>query len=160
MEAENRARGLFRRDVLRHVIDIRDKYLVPGETQDMALMFVPSESLFGRLHAEFEDIVQKAHRARVIIVSPSLLVPAIQVVRSLHRDQRIEEAAHLIRAEVGHMLDDVARLRERVAKLATHHDQTRRDLNEILASTDKLARRGERIEELDLDEPAPRAARG
>ena len=156
MEAENRARGLFRRDMLRHIVDVRDKYLVPGETQDMALLFVPSESLFGRLHAEFEDLVQKAHRARVIIVSPSLLVLAIQVVRSLHRDQRIEEAAHQIRAEVGHLLDDVARLKERVQRLATHHDQSRRDLDQILVSADKLARRGERIEELDLDEPPAR----
>jgi DNA recombination protein RmuC len=115
-------------------------------------MFVPSESLFARLHEEFEDLVQKAHRARVIIVSPSLLVLAIQVVRSLHRDQRIEEAAHLIQAEVGHMIDDLARLRDRVAKLATHHDQTRRDLDQILTSTDKLVRRGERISEMDLEE--------
>jgi DNA recombination protein RmuC len=152
LEMENRARGLFRRDCLGHIIDIRDKYLVPGETQDMALMFVPSESLFARLHEEFEDLVQKAHRARVIIVSPSLLLLAIQVVRSLHRDQRIEEAAHLIRAEVGAMIDDLARLRDRVAKLATHHDQARRDLDQILTSTDKLVRRGERIGEMDLEE--------
>jgi DNA recombination protein RmuC len=154
LEAENRARNLFRRDCLGHVIDIRDKYLVPGETQDMALMFVPSESIFARLHEEFEDLVQKAHRARVIIVSPSLLVLAIQVVRSLHRDHRVEEAAHLIRAEVGHMIDDLARLRDRVAKLATHHDQARRDLDQILTSTDKLVRRGERINEMDLEEDA------
>lgn len=152
LEEENRARGLFRRDFLTHIIDIRDKYLVPGETQDLALMFVPSESLFARLHEGFEDLVQKAHRARVIIVSPSLLVLAIQVVRSLHRDQRIEEAAREIRTEVGHMIDDLARLRDRVSKLATHHDQARRDLEQILTSTDKLVRRGERISEIDLEE--------
>jgi len=154
LEEENRARGLFRRDLVGHVMDIRDKYLIPGETQDMALMFVPSESLFARIHDEFADIVQKAHRARVIIVSPSLLVLAIQVVRSLHRDQRIEEAAHLIRTEVGHMIDDLARLRDRVGKLATHHDQARRDLDQILTSTDKLVRRGERIGEMDLEADA------
>ncbi|MFX5987708.1 DNA recombination protein RmuC, partial [Acinetobacter baumannii] len=71
---------------MKHVVDIRDKYLISGETQDMALMFVPSESLFARLHEEFDDVVQKAHRARVIIVSPSLFVVAIQLVRSLNRD--------------------------------------------------------------------------
>jgi len=88
MEAENRARGLFRRDCLKHVIDIRDKYLLAAETQDTALMFVPSESLFARLHEEFDDLVQKAHRARVIIVSPSLLVLAIQIVRSTKNPAR------------------------------------------------------------------------
>jgi DNA recombination protein RmuC len=150
MEAENRARALFRRDCLRHVIDIRDKYLLAAETQDTALMFVPSESLFARLYEEFDDIVQKAHRARVIIVSPSLLVLAIQIVRSLNRDQRITEAAHLIQAEVAQMSDDLARLRERVLKLANHHDQARRDLDQILTTTDKLVRRGERMSEMDL----------
>jgi DNA recombination protein RmuC len=29
---------------MKHVTDIADKYLIPGETQDTALMFVPSES--------------------------------------------------------------------------------------------------------------------
>jgi DNA recombination protein RmuC len=159
-EAEARARGLFRRDCLRHVIDIRDKYLIPGETQDLALMFVPSESLFARLHEEFDDVVQRAHRARVIIVSPSLLVLAVQLVRSLNRDRRVEEAAHLIKLEVGNMIEDLCRLRERVGKLASHHDQARRDLELIVTSTDKLVRRGERISDMELDSDAPERARG
>lgn len=150
-EAETRARTLLRRDCLKHVVDIRDKYLIPGETQDMALMFVPSESLFARLHEEFDDVVQKAHRARIIIVSPSLFVVAIQLVRSLNRDRRVEEAAHLIQAEVGNMLEDLDRLRDRVAKLQSHHDQARRDLDLIVTSTDKLIRRGEKIAEMDVD---------
>ena len=153
-EAEEKHAGqLFRRDVIRHVLDIRDKYLVAGETQDTAFMFVPSETIFADLNERFADIVQKAHRARVVIVSPALLVLSIQVVQALLRDQRMREQAHVIQAEVGLLLDDVGRLAERVAKLDTHFSQTTKDLGEIAVSADKIVKRGRRIETVDLDPP-------
>ena len=40
---QREAQGRVRRDVARHVEDIAAKYFVPGETQDTAMMFVPSE---------------------------------------------------------------------------------------------------------------------
>lgn len=152
-EARDRAALALRRDVGRHVADIAGKYLVPGETQDIAFLFVPSESLFADLHEHFDDVVQRAHRARVVIVSPSLLTLAIQVVRSISRDQRMREQAHVIQAEVGHLLDDVERLGERVAKVQAHFSQTARDLDQIAISTDKVKRRADRIESLDLGAP-------
>jgi DNA recombination protein RmuC len=149
-EARDRAAQAFRRDVLRHVADIAAKYLVPGETQDVAFLFVPSESIFADLHEHFDDVIQKAHRARVVVVSPSLLTLAIQVVRSITRDQRMREQAHVIQAEVAALLDDVARLSERVAKLQSHFGQAARDLDQIATSADKVERRAARIESLDL----------
>lgn len=152
-EARKQAALRFRRDMLRHVIDIRDKYLVPGETQDTAFLFVPSESIFADLHERFDDVVQKAQRARVVIVSPSLLVLSIQVVQGLLRDQRMREQADLIQSEVVHLLDDLDRLHDRVMKLQAHHAQVGRDLEQIATTSDKLRRRGDRIENLDLDRP-------
>jgi DNA recombination protein RmuC len=149
-EAERQAGAAFRKDVLRHVEDIRSKYLIPGETQDMALMFVPSESVFATLCESFPDIVQKAHRARVVIVSPSLLVLSIQVVQSVLRDWRMREQAHLIRAEVGHLLDDVARIHDRVIKLQMHYSQTGKDLGDIVATSEKLTRRATRLGSVDF----------
>jgi DNA recombination protein RmuC len=160
-EVRDRAAQGFRRDVMRHVGDIADKYLLPGETQDVAFLFVPSESIFADLHEHFDDVVQRAHRARVVIVSPSLLTLAIQVVRSITRDQRMREQAHVIQAEVAHLLDDVARLSERVAKLQTHFGQAARDLDQIAVSADKVERRAVRIESLDLGAAAlPASTRG
>jgi DNA recombination protein RmuC len=161
-EVRDRAAQNFRRDIARHVADIAGKYLLPGETQDIAFLFVPSESIFADLHEHFDDVVQRAHRARVVIVSPSLLTLAIQVVRSITRDQRMREQAHVIQAEVTHLLDDVGRLTERVAKLQAHFGQTARDLDQIAISADKVERRAARIESLDLGAtplPAPAAAR-
>src|SRR6266545_3158193 len=90
---------------LRH--DIAEKYLVPGETQDTALMFVPSESVYAELHDGFDDIVQKAYRARVVLVSPALLMLAIQVIQQIQKDARMREAADQIHAEVDHLMDDL-----------------------------------------------------
>ena len=77
-------------------------------------MFVPSESVYAELHEGFDDIVQKAFRAKVVIVSPSLLMLAIHVVQQIQRDARMREAAGRIRTEVGRLMKDVRLLGERV----------------------------------------------
>ena len=105
----------MRADVGKHVKDIAERYLLPGETQDVALMFVPSESIYADLVEHFDDVVQKAHRARVVIVSPSLMMMAIQVAQAMLRDAAHARQAHAIQAEVGKLLDDARRLAERVA---------------------------------------------
>ena len=141
---------------MKHVTDIAEKYLIPGETQDMALMFVPSESVYAELHDGFDDIVQKAYRAQVMMVSPSLLMLAIQVIQQIQKDAQMREAADLIRTEVGHMMKDVELLGERVRKLQTHFGQANEDIGNIMTSADKIEKRGARIEELEFDEVAGR----
>ena len=101
-EERKQAAARLRQDLGRHVGTIADKYLIPGETQDLALMFVPSESIYADLHDGFEDIVQKAFRSKVVIVSPSLLMLAIQVVQQIQRDARMREAADQIHAAVSY----------------------------------------------------------
>jgi len=78
-DARKSAMARVRADVGKHVKDIAERYLLPGETQDIALMFVPSESIYSDLVEHFDDVVQRAHRARVVILSPSLMMMAIQV---------------------------------------------------------------------------------
>ena len=151
-EARNRAAAKVRNDMLVHVKDIAEKYLIPGETQDIALLFVPAESIYADLAEHFDDVVQKAHRARVVIVSPSLLTLAIQVMQALVRDARIREEARVIQIEVQKLLEDVERLDSRVAKLDAHFRQAQEDVSQIRVSADKIVKRGERIETLDFDE--------
>ena len=81
-----------KQDITKHVADIAGKYLIPGETQDIALMFIPSESVYADLHERFDDIVQRAQRARVMIVSPTLMVMAIQVIKQVRKDAEILKA--------------------------------------------------------------------
>ncbi len=148
----------FRRDIEVHIKDISEKYLLPGETQDTAFMFVPSESIFADIHEKFESLVQKAHRARVVIVSPSLLMLSIQVVQALLKDARMREQAHLIRDEVMKLMKDLSLLDERVGKLASHFGQAGKDIEQIQISTRKLSKRGSSIEALEFDNGSPDAA--
>jgi len=149
----------LRTDVMRHVADIAEKYLIPGETQDTALMFVPSESVYAEIHDGFDDVIQKAYRMRIVLVSPSLLMLAIQVMQQILKDARMRDAADQIRTEVLNLSDDLARLRERVTKLQSHFSQASDDVRQILISADKIERRAARIEELDFaDAEAPAAA--
>ncbi|WP_420963684.1 DNA recombination protein RmuC [Brucella sp. IR073] len=152
-EAKKIAIAQFRRDVEVHIRDIAAKYLITGETQDTAFLFVPSESIFAEIHENFEGLVQKAHRARIVIVSPSLLMLSIQVIQAVLKDTRMREQAHLIQGEVIRLMEDVARLDERVRKLQAHFLQANKDIDDILVSSGKVTRRGERIEALELGEP-------
>jgi DNA recombination protein RmuC len=152
----------LRNDVMKHVSDIAEKYLIAGETQDSALMFVPSESVYAEIHDGFDDVIQKAYRARVVLVSPSLLMLAIQVMQQIMKDARLRDAADQIRNEVMHLGDDLSRLRERVLKLQKHFGDVNEDIRQVLISADKIEKRAGRIEELDFskaDAPAeaPRA---
>src|SRR3984885_12606530 len=140
----------LRADVMKHVSDIAEKYLIAGETQDTALMFVPSESVYAEIHDRFDDVVQKAYRARVVLVSPSLLMLAIQVMQQILKDARMRDAADQIRTEVLNLGDDLGRLRERVLKLQKHFSDANEDVRQILISADKIEKRAGRIEELDF----------
>lgn len=154
-EAKKQASARVRADVGQHVKDIAERYFLPGETQDMALLFVPSESIYADLHEHFDDVIQKAHRARVMIVSPSLLALAIQLMQSLVRDARMREEARVIQSEVGKLLDDVRRLGERVDKLDNHFRQAQDDVTQIKTSAGKVTGRAEKIGALEFDDARP-----
>jgi DNA recombination protein RmuC len=149
-----------RADVAKHIGDIAEKYLLPGETQDIAFMFVPSEAIYAELHESFDDLVQRAYRARVFIVSPTLLMLAIQIVQQIRRDARMREAADLIREEVLKLLDDVGRLSDRVRKLQSHFNQSNEDVRQAIISIEKIEKRGEHIKEVEFTPQtgAPEAA--
>jgi DNA recombination protein RmuC len=142
----------LRTDIGKHVGDIAAKYLIPGETQELAFMFVPSESVYAELHDDFDDIVQKAFRAKVVIVSPTLLMLAIHVVQQIQKDARMKEAAGQIQAEVGRLIDDVERMHDRVLKLQQHFGQASEDVRQIVISAEKAEKRGARIKEVEFED--------
>jgi DNA recombination protein RmuC len=146
----------LRQHLGKHIADIAEKYLIAGETQDVAFMFIPSESLFAELYDGFDDVLQKGYRAGVIIVSPSLLMLAIQVVQQIRKDARMREAADKILQEVGLLIGDVQRLKERVDNLDKHFGQANKDIELIVTSAEKILSRGEKIHGVEFgDEAAP-----
>ena len=139
-------------DVQKHVRDIAEKYIVPGETADWALMFLPSEAVYAEIQANFPEVVEDAHRRRVAIVSPTSLWATLNTVRAVLKDARMREQAGLIQKEVEIMLEDVARLDIRVGYLQKHFDQVSEDVKGVRISTEKVMKRGEKIKDAALDD--------
>lgn len=147
----------LRQNLGKHIDDISGKYLIKGETQDVAFMFIPSESMFAELYDAFDDVLQKGYRAGVIIVSPSLLMLAIQVVQQIQKDARMREAADKILKEVGLMIEDVQRLKDRVENLDKHFGTVNKDIEQIVTSAEKILSRGEKIKDVEFGEDPPTA---
>ncbi len=148
LEAERQ----LRRDVLYHVKDIAAKYLISGETHETAVMFVPSESVYADLHENFEDVIQKAHRHRVIIASPNVLMMLVQTMQALFKDARMREQASLIQKEVVMLLEDVSRFQDRLDKLQNHFRMANDDVDKLVISSAKINKRGQTIEQMDFAE--------
>jgi DNA recombination protein RmuC len=152
-EEKKVAQARVKSDVGRHVGDIAEKYLIPGEVQTPAIMFVPSEAIYADLHAEFEELIRRAHRAQVMVASPNILMLAINTIQTVMKDARMREQADLIKQEVGALLNDVRLLSDRVLKLQSHFNQADADIKNILISTGKITGRAERIEKAELAPP-------
>ncbi len=150
--ATKTAERAFRTSTLKHVQDIQARYIVPGETAESALMFLPSEAVYAELHANFPDIVQESYRARVWIVSPTTLMATLNTVRAVLKDAQMREQAHVIQKEVGMLLQDVGRLQNRVEDLKKHFRGAQQDIDKIDTSTSKIATRSERIETLQIEQ--------
>ena len=124
--ARKTAETRLKSDVLKHVKDIAEKYLVSGETHETAIMFVPSESIYAELNEKFEDVVQKAHRLRIILASPNVLMLLVQTMQAIVKDAAMREQAHVIQGEVVKLLEDVTRMKDRVGDLKRHFELARR----------------------------------
>jgi DNA recombination protein RmuC len=151
-EEKKEAAKRVRIDVGRHVDAMAERYFIAGETQDTAILFVPSEAIYADLCEHFTDLVQKAHRARIVICAPNMLMLAVQTMQAILKDVQMREQAHLIQREVAKLMDDMGRFRERVLDLQRHFGQANQDVEKILTSSEKIAQRGLKIENLEFDE--------
>lgn len=140
----------FKASVLKHIKDISEKYIIPGETAESALMFMPSESVYAELHANFVDVVEASYRAKVWIVSPTTLMATLNTVRAVLKDARMQEQAGVIQKEVGMLIEDIDRIDERIENLSKHFDMASKDIGEIKVSSGKISKRIEKIEDIEL----------
>lgn len=147
------ARRQFKSDVRKHVDDIAAKYIVEGETSDGAVMFLPAEAVFAEIHAYHPELVGHAQRKRVWLTSPTTLMAVLNTVRAVIRDSETRRMAHVIKDELSKLAKDFARFDERMKKLATHIELASKDVSEVRISSDKISRRFQQIERVELDHP-------
>jgi DNA recombination protein RmuC len=157
-EEKKEASKRVRIDVTKHIEAMAERYFLPGETQDTAILFVPSESIYADLAEHFDDVVQKAHRARIMICAPNMLMLAVQTMQAILKDVKMREQAHLIQREVVKLVEDIGRLQERTLDLQRHFGQANADIEKILTSSERINSRGRRIETLDWESETAVAA--
>jgi DNA recombination protein RmuC len=156
-EAERgRVQRQFRQDIRKHIDDIAAKYIIPGETSDGAVMFIPAEAVFAEIHARFPDLVEEAFRKRVWLVSPTTMMAILTTARAVLKDAATREQVHIIQQHLRDLSRDFDRFQNRMERLASHISQAHTDVNHVNISARKISSRFERIEKVELDEePSP-----
>jgi DNA recombination protein RmuC len=147
-----KAAGSFRQDIRKHINDIAEKYILPGETSDGAVMFIPSEPVFAEIHGHYPDLVEEAFRKRVWLVSPTTMMAILTTARAVLKDAATREQVHVIQSHLRDLSKDFGRFQDRMDKLARHIDQAHKDVNEVNVSARKITGRFEKIENVELEE--------
>jgi DNA recombination protein RmuC len=142
----------FDQDVRKHLKDIAERYILPGETGEGALMFVPSEAVYAEIHAHLPGAVEESRRLRVYLVSPTTLWALLNTMRAIFRDVEMHQQAEVMQKEVRLLLGDIGRLDKRVGQLGSHFGQVTKDIEQIQISTKAITRHGERIDELEFED--------
>ncbi len=146
------ASRFFKASLLKHIKDISEKYIIKGQTAESALMFLPSESVYAELHANFTEVVELSFRAKVWIVSPTTLMATLNTVRAILKDAKMQEQASIIQKEVGLLTQDVSRIDNRIENLSKHFELANKDIGEIKISSAKISKRIDKIEEIELSQ--------
>ena len=140
----------FRQDITKHIQDISTKYIIPGTTSDGAMMFIPAEAVFAEIHAHYPDLVEKAHVARVWMVSPTTLWAILNTSRSVLRDAATREQVHIIQEHLGLLGKDFGRFQKRMDDLEKHIKMAHEDVENVNISARKITARFEKIERVEL----------
>lgn len=140
----------FRQDLQKHLKDIAEKYIVPNETADSALMFIPAEAIFAEIHANYPEIVALSQRLKVWLVSPSTLMAVLTTAKAVLKDDATRKQVHIIQKHLQGLADDFQRFEKRMDKLSKHIDLAHQDVNEVNTSAKKITQRFQKIEAVEL----------
>lgn len=146
-----KAKNQFKLDILKHVQAIAEKYIIPGTTSDGAVMFIPAEAVFAEIQAHHPDLVDKAHAARVWMVSPTTLWATLNTARTVLKDAATREQVHIIQEHLGVLSKDFGRFQKRMDDLAKHIKLAHEDVDKVNTSAKKITSRFEKIERVELD---------
>ncbi len=140
----------FKQDIRKHIKDISEKYILPDETSDGAIMFLPAESIFADLHAHYYDLVEFAQAAKVWLVSPTTMMAILTTARSVLKDVATRKQVHIIQKHLGMLSKDFTRFEDRMEKLAKHIQQANDDVDDVKKSATKISSRFTKIEKVQL----------
>lgn len=140
----------FRQDIQKHIKDIAEKYIIVNETTDGAMMFIPAESIFAEIHANYPDLISMSQRMKVWLVSPSTLMAVLTTAKAVLKDDATRKQVHIIQKHLHALADDFQRFEKRMDKLSKHIDLAHQDVNEVNTSAKKITSRFQKIEAVDI----------
>lgn len=141
---------VFKSDVKKHIDAIASKYIIPNETSDGAVMFLPAEAIFAEIHAYHSDLVQYAQTRRVWIVSPTTMMAILNTARAVIKDVETRKQVHIIQEALGRLSKEFERFDMRMKKLADHIRQAHEDAQQVQITSDKISKRFIEIEGVNL----------
>lgn len=144
----------FRQDIKKHIKDIADKYIIPGETSDGAMMFIPAEAVFSEIHSHYPELVEEAQRAHVWLASPTTMMAILTTACAVLKDAATRKQVHIIQEHLIALSEDFGRFQKRMDKLADHIRLAHEDAGQVQTSARKITGRFGKIEQVELpDEP-------
>jgi len=146
-----RAGKLFETDVKNQIDDISEKYIIPGETANQAIMFIPAEAVFAELYAYHDDLIKYAHNQRVWITSPTTFMAVLNTIQIVLRDMERQKYADIIQQEIVKLSEEFRRYRERWNKLSTHIDTVHKDIKEIHTTSSKISNAFDKIARVEIE---------
>lgn len=149
---KDKARTSFKNDVLKHIKDIKEKYIIPGETAEMAYMFLPAEAIFAEIYANFDEIVDKSYESKVYIVSPTTLMAYITAIRSIYLGQKKDEKAKEIAQLLGELSIEFVRLKDRQEALQRDVEKIIPDFESVFTTSNKIIKKFSRLNSGDIDD--------
>jgi DNA recombination protein RmuC len=144
----------FRQDLQKHIKDIAEKYIIPNETTDGAMMFIPAEAIFAEVHANYPEVIAMSQRLKVWLVSPSTLMAVLTTAKAVLKDDATRKQVHIIQKHLHFLADDFQRFEKRMDKLSKHIDLAHQDVNDVNTSAKKITQRFQKIESVELETEA------
>jgi len=152
-EAEKiQAERQFKIDIRKHVQDIAEKYIIPGETSDGAVMFIPAEAVFAEIHAHHSDLVEFAQQSNIWMVSPTTMMAILTTMRAVLKDAATRQQVHEIQKHLRLLADDFERFQNRMDNLAKRIAQAHSDVELVHVSSRKISQRFAQIDKAELDD--------
>jgi len=145
------AKHQFKIDIKKHIQDISQKYIIPGETSDGAIMFIPAEAIFAEIHSHHVDLVEYAWQMRVWLASPSTMMAILTTASSVLKDSATRQQVHVIQEHLRLLAQDFTRFDKRMTNLSQHLRQANDDAEQVHISSQKITKRFQQIEKVELE---------
>ena len=142
---------LFKIDVKKHIDAIRSKYIIPGQTSDQAIMFLPAEAIFAEINAYHQDIIEYAYKKRVWITSPTTLISTLTVIQMILKNIERDKYTSIIHDELNKLGIEFRRYKDRWDKLSRSIETVSKDVNDIHTTTEKITKRFDSISRVEIE---------